>query len=396
MSEMSDVYGPTRIARAVLAAHAAGTLVAQYGLVERARPAALPALPRARLGVQANYLTDLGVRGMNEAAAFLDEHLRIQRLPDARDTVAAVKADEWVYRWVDECYSEDDLCALIDAQVCFAGAWELARELVTAVLTSARRPDSYGALLYVAVVAGGMADAPVDAGELFTKAIRAAPVPVEAMLTELRHAAYTLKRKGDPAAARTLLAELERHAREHAAQYRISPDDAATLRALAANLDALALLRLGEPEAAFTAVNTAADLIPRDGWVAVDRDAGFRYRCQIKTNVAQMMFKRDDADGALDVLFENLDENRRDHPDSVSETLTIAAYFCYRTGEWRKAVDLVSEAYPLIRREGSPARLLGCRKIAVGALHSWGKTTKTEHVLARSQQDPLGFDEALL
>ncbi|MEU7790673.1 hypothetical protein [Amycolatopsis sp. NPDC049159] len=389
-----DVHEPVRLARAVLRADGDGTLVAQYGLVARARPAALPVVPRTRLPVQANYISDLGVRGLAEAALFLDEHLRLQALPPADGE--PVSAETWADGWARGDLDDRDLCALVDAQVCFAGAWPLARVLVNAVFAADRVPDSFGALLIGAVVAAGDPATPLDTGDLFRRAVAAAPSEVDGMLTELRHAAWALKRKNDPAGALVRLAGLEVHARDAERRYRVSPADASTLCALAANLEALARLRQGDEDGARRAIDRAAALIPDDGWVAVDRDAGFRYRSQIRTNTAQLLVKRDDLPGALAVMRTNLEEGRRDDPDSVSETLSVMAYFAYLQREWDQAVELLTEAYGSVRLEGSPDRLRQCRKIAVAALHSCGREKEAQHVLDRSREDPLGFDETLL
>jgi tetratricopeptide (TPR) repeat protein len=389
-----DVHRPVRLARTVLQAACDGTLVAQYGLVERARPAALPVVPRTRLSVQANYISDLGVRGLDEAALFLDEHLRLQALSPADGDEASPEA--WASGWARGTHDERDLCALVDAQVSFAGAWPLAQALVNAVFTSSRVPNSFGTLLIGAVVAGGDPATPLDADELFRLAVDAAPSEVDGMLSELRHAAWTLKRRGDPAGALARLTDLETHARDAERQYRISPADASTLCALAANLEALARLRRRDPEGAQAAIDRATALIPDDGWVAVDRDAGFRYRSQIRTNAAQMLVKRNDLAGALAVMRTNLEEGRRDDPDSVSETLSVTAYFAYLHRDWNQALELLAEAYGAVRLEGSPNRLLQCRKIAVAALHSCDREKEAQHVLDRSREDPLGFDETLL
>ncbi|UOZ10698.1 hypothetical protein [Amycolatopsis sp. WQ 127309] len=392
MHRANDVLWPTRVARSVLQAHAEGTLIAQYGLVERAWPAALPAVPATRLGVQANYLTDLGVRGMDEAAVFLAEHLKLQELPEAGEPVERLVAAEWAARHATGEHSDTDLCAVIDAQVCFAGAWATARELVSAVLESGAPLRSPGALLYAAVVAGGDANPPV-ADELFKLAGKAAPREADALLVALRQAAYTLKRRARPQEALTLLAELVRDAGDAERRRALSPADAATVRALAMNLEALALLKSGRHDDAYKTVRHALTAIPREGWVLIDRDAGFRYRCQIRTNVAQMQFKRGDPAAAVRTLDDNLAENRVDHPESVGETLSIAAYFHYREQDFARALELISEAYRLIRLEGAPDRLRGCRKIAVAALHCGGRATEAEQVLRRVERDPLGFDE---
>ncbi|WP_370964249.1 hypothetical protein [Amycolatopsis sp. cg9] len=345
MQRPDDVRWPVRVARAVLHAQATGTLIAQYGLVERAWPAALPAVPATRLGVQANCLTDVGVRGMDEAAVFLAEHLKLQGLPEAGEPVERLSAGGWAARHAAGEHSDADFCAVIDAQACFAGAWATARELVSAVLESGGPPRSPGALLYAAVVAGGEANPPVPAAELFALAGKAAAREADALLVDLRLAAYTLKRLSHPPGALGRLAGLVRGTGDAERRHALSPADAATVRALAMNLEALALLKK--------------------------------------------------AAAAVRTLEDNLAENRAGHPESVGETLSIAAYFHYREQDLTRALELIAEAYRLVRRDGAPDRLRGCRKIAVAALHCGGRTAEAEQVQLRMARDPLGFDEEI-
>nr|ARU08076.1 hypothetical protein [uncultured bacterium] len=397
MDSTNDVFWATRTARTILDAEACGTLTARYGLVERARSAALPGLPHTRLPVQTNYLTDLGVRGMTEAAAFLDGHLRIQDLTShADDSIQPMKPSEWATRWADGQYREYDFCALIDAHVCFAGNWSMARELTTAVLSAAKPLGTHVALLYAAAAMASDADSVFDAEELFVRAAEATPAIVDSMLAELRLAAFVLKRRNEPSRALEILDRLRHRACDAESRYVISPADRMTMCALVANLAALAFIRQGEPREAFDSISNADELLPRDGWVMVERDAAHRYTSQVKTNLAQMLAKRGDSAAALRVMDENIAHNRASHPESLGETLSIAAYFHYRGNSFARALELISEAYRHVRLEGSPARLAKCRKIAVAALHTGGRAGEAERIIGRMHHDPLGFDDDIM
>nr|AGS49330.1 hypothetical protein [uncultured bacterium esnapd2] len=397
MGSTTDVFWATRTARTILNAQADGSLTARYGLVERAFPAALPALPRTRLAVQTNYLTDLGVRGMTEAAAFLDGHLRIQDLSaHADDSIPPTKPSEWATRWVDGHYRESDFCALVDAHVCFAGDWAMARELTSAVLSVAKPLTTHVSLLYAAAAMASDADSVFDAEELFGRAAKATPTDVDSMLAELRLAAFVLKRRNEPGRTLRILDELRRRAADAEARYVISPADRMTMWALVANLAALAFIRQGEPRKAFESISEADGLLPRDGWVMVERDAAHRYTSQVKTNLAQMLVKRGDSATALHVLDENIAHNRESHPESLGETLSIAAYFHYRQHSFTQALELIRETYRCVRLEGSPSRLEKCRKIAVATLHTSGESAEAERVIDRMRLDPLGFDEDIM
>lgn len=363
------------------------------GFIERARPAALGVLPRARSAVQSNFVTDLGVRASDDAATFLRHNLSRNPLgwDEGLDTGAA---------WPASGLDDDELAGLLDACVNFAGDWELARSICLAANADDRTDRGYATSLYVGAIlaATSSVDDPDGeaAGDWLRRAISQADSEVDAFMAGLRLAAWLLKRRGDAEAATRQLRDMFRDVCSWASRRRVSAADADAMRAVGLNLLALVYVRSGDSEAALETVQSASKLRDIDGLVTVDPDAVKRYHCQIRINVAQVLWLLGDHDEAIQTLVDNEELATSQHPDSLSEAQSTLAYYLYLAGAYDGALTFLSSSYQLVRREAAPRRLAQIRKVTAAALHRSGAVAEAEHVLDRLRWDPLGFDARLV
>ncbi|TIH27055.1 hypothetical protein D4765_18730 [Subtercola vilae] len=232
--------------------------------------------------------------------------------------------------------------------------------------------------------------------DLFQEAAENAPSVTDRCLVRLRSAAWRAKRKNDASSARAELVSIRRIARDALINGEIASADHDIISASTLNLEALTFVRAGENGPAAMLMDEAMDLCQNDLWVTLDYDAGYRYQTQIRTNVAQMAWKLADRQKALSFLEQNLSVTAHQHPSSRSESLSIAAYYYYLDTQHTFALSLAEEAYLIIAAEGSPNRLAKLRKVAVAILDSMQLTDEAAWVLARIEEDPLGFDSDLL
>ena len=140
-------------------------------------------------------------------------------------------------------------------------------------------------------------------------------------------------------------------------------------------------------------LRSAVDLCSSTHWVSIDRDAGYRYQTQIRTNLAQVLWKLELRAEAHQTLEANLNLTATVHTSSRSEAVSIAAYYLYLHGRFEAGRRHVTEAIRLIAREGAPSRLSKTRKIAAAICDSMGDHEMTNVYLAAITTDPTGLAE---
>ncbi|WP_136643816.1 hypothetical protein [Subtercola vilae] len=388
------------MATSVLALEPAASL--KPALLERASSAALGQIPVTRRSSQPNYISDLGLRALPDPFDFLQ--LSLKSFPEFH----ALLSDERLGRGVDRVHlawkngagTDGDLAGVLDAYVSFAGLWGHARALALRVADDVRRPSEYRTQLYLAAILAATTGASNSHDhtvmDLFQEAAENAPSVTDRCLVRLRSAAWRAKRKNDASSARAELVSIRRIARDALINGEIASADHDIISASTLNLEALTFVRAGENGPAAMLMDEAMDLCQNDLWVTLDYDAGYRYQTQIRTNVAQMAWKLADRQKALSFLEQNLSVTAHQHPSSRSESLSIAAYYYYLDTQHTFALSLAEEAYLIIAAEGSPNRLAKLRKVAVAILDSMQLTDEAAWVLARIEEDPLGFDSDLL
>lgn len=391
---------PCVLATSVLGIEAVSPL--KSALLERASSASLGKVPVARRSSQPNYISDLGLRAVSDPFDFL--RLSIQSSSKLSALIDYERLNLGVDRiflaWERGTGTDIDLAGILDAYVSFAGLWGHARGLALRVVDGQRSPSEYRTRLYLAAILAATTGANRSEDEavmnLFHAAVDSAPTVTDQCLVQLRIAAWQAKRRHDPVAARAELVSIRRTAREAFINGEIAAADRDIISASTLNLEALTLVQSGANDAAADLLEKALDLCQNDLWVTVDRDAGYRYQTQIRTNVAQLAWKLDDHQKALTFLEKNLSVTAQQHPSSRSESLSIAAYYYYLDAQHSAALCLAKEAYKVISVEGSPNRLAKLRKIAVAMLDSMSLTGDASWVLSRIMEDPLGFDPELL
>jgi hypothetical protein len=344
--------------------------------------------------LQLNYITDLGVRFSREPKVFLEASLKTLGL--------------WGQGWqswerrVTSRFGELDssyLVGLLDASVNFAGDWSSAASL--AALSIKYPHNDYWLYLYSAVVQAAMDDGiKIDGCQIeaqFSGAIISARSEPDLFMAGLRQAAWTLKRRRQFDEALDQIAELVSTAESWKASRRIASDDLSALRATALNLKALVWVNQERNHEALEMVQEAARLAASsEQFVTVNPDAVRRYRCQIMINLAQVYWKLDKKDQTLSVLKQNEEYAARAHEGSLSEAISIRAYYSYSCGDYSTALALTRRGYGFLRQEGCPNRLASLRKVAVASLAMQGQQDFAQSVAERIVLDPLGFDDDIL
>ncbi|MGH3912907.1 MAG: ABC transporter ATP-binding protein [Pseudonocardiaceae bacterium] len=296
--------GPAVLASSVCRLHYTGRLQAKRALIDRAVPAALPAIPVTRKTSQPNYITDLGLRIYAEAAEFLRLHVDLN--PELRDSTMlefGSAVAEIAAAWKSGELTERELSAYLDATVSLAGDWTHANEIVRATCTGDRMPDSYLLCTYAgAICAATDQPARLDTPEssparLLLRAVEAASSPVDKCFGLLRVAAWKLKRKKRRDECLHHLEQIRSLAGDAWRNRRVSSADRDLIHAVCDNLQAFAEFLSGDVDAAVATINRALRLVRNDEWVAVEHDAALRYRTQIRTNVAQLRWKTGDRPG---------------------------------------------------------------------------------------------------
>lgn len=389
----SRVYWPTQLAQVVLAADSAGTSV-HDALIDRAVPAALNLIPRTRLASQPNYISDIGLRPLSDPGELLQLHSFDINLPDR-----AQRVNEVITGWDSGSMSDTSAMALLDAVVCFAGEWEDARLIGLGIARNDRSIQDNRLAAYVAAVLAATTvpdscdDDLTATGDLFELAASLAPTISDKAMIQLRAATWHAKRRGQVNETIDTLARIRTDIHRAQAHGEMSEADRDIIVALTMNLEALLAVRTGYLDRALTLMRSAVDLCSSTHWVSIDRDAGYRYQTQIRTNLAQVLWKQGLRAEAHQTLEANLNLTATVHTSSRSEAVSIAAYYLYLDGRFEAGRRHVTEAIRLIAREGAPSRLSKTRKIAAAICDSMGDHAMTNVYLGAITTDPMGLAE---
>ena len=363
-----------------------------YPLVRRAQVAALPALPMGDSIEAPSYLMDLGLRRWPDPKRVFDGTLatnrslaeRWRRLAERQDDAVVMRVRQWE---VGHCASQA-ISADLETMVQFTGDQAMASVLAGAIGSSVREIDS--PRLAVACAATLCSEQPKTSMKLLSQASALVTDPVSKFLVGLRLAALSIKRLKDYDLANNLLKQLSTMGVAAVAGHVVSEADGHAMRALILNLQALVEVQQGQMLDAVDTMDKAANIMPPDGFVRVTRDMADRYRSQVRANVAQALWLAGQESKAVARINEHSSITRREHPYSLSEALTVAAFFNELARGHTLALSYCHEAERLLVREGAPGRLANCRRIAVVALNGMGKTARAQKLARAIPKDPMG------
>lgn len=320
------------------------------------------------------YLTDLGVRRFSDPSLFYRAHMElgawtIRIVPeDTRDLLLSAPLS--------------DLAWQLDALILLTGDYDTGTAVVTARAHEIVASDDARLRIYAGVLLAAAGD--VGCRPMLREVARLPVGGSTAFMALHRLAAAEIKRFGDPRAAIEALADAE------ASLVDLGPSDRAALLSVAANLRALALLKLGDPRAAESELDRARDLVSLTNLVQVHAAEASRYLAQEHINVAQMQIGSRPAK-AVESLQESVQFCRAHARDYVSEALAALAVGCFHASEFQRAVEAAQEAVDLLAFEAAPSRLRATREVAIGSFARLGRMDEARMVLAELRNDPLGF-----
>lgn len=379
------------LARDVLSAlDAAPDLKMPKALKARALMAAVPHIPTVRSHFAPNFGSDLGVRISTDPQDFLGPALQAMQIE--QPTHSAAMAADFAAAWESDKLTESEFVANMDTLISFAGQWAAASEIAARVVTSTKRPTTYRAWTYLGAAA--VASGSNYAGELYREAsVSSDATAASTAMSVIRGAAWAIKRNQDEVGGRKMLDALLMDVSDWAHENRISEADRDVLSAVALNLRALVAVRSKDVEAAMSDLDRAKSLIEADGVVVVGDNERRRYRAQITVNMTQLFCKQNSLSNASDSMRTLTDWTRTNHPESLSEALTVCGYVSYLQSNYEESERDLREATHLIADEGAPSRLLVARKIRAVSLAKLGKHEEAEALVLAAEMDPIGLSE---
>jgi hypothetical protein len=214
--------------------------------------------------------------------------------------------------------------------------------------------------------------------------------PSARFMVGLRMAALAVKRLRDHAGAEVLLKQLTTAAHAAVNNRAVSDADGAAMMALILNLKALVEVQQDRLLDSVATMRLAADTMPEDGFVKLSEDMADRYRGQVRANVVQALWLSGQESSAVAAVNQHATVTRGEHPYSLSEALTLAAYFNELAGRHTLSLSYCHEAERMLGKEGAPSRLAVCRRIAAAALAGSGKVGRAEKLARSLPKDPLG------
>jgi hypothetical protein len=363
-----------------------------YPLLRRAQLAALPALPAESSVTLPAVLLDLGLRRWRDPQLLFAGGL--ERDPELAGWWEQLKVGQdqaiahQVGLWESGEKHSSSIGADLESLIVFTGdnsaGIGLARHLAAAV-----RPLDTPRLAVATATMTAMDD-PAEAYKLLDRAWELALTPLAQFLIRLRQVALLIKRLYDYGAARNLITALQTAAGAALGGYIVSEADAAGMEALLLNLRALIEVREDDVLTAVDTMDRAARIMPDDGFVVVSEDMADRYRAQVRINVVQTLWLAGRRAEAVQRINSHVAVTRSEHPYSLSEALLVAAYINFLGGEHGMALSYCMEAERHVAAEGTPTRLMMCRRIAAGALARLGKTRRAQILARQMVKDPLG------
>ncbi|WP_448059239.1 hypothetical protein [Cellulomonas hominis] len=384
-----------RLAREALALGPGAGLPAVF--LHRAQLAAIPASPAQSFVETPAHLIDLGVRRWREPQVFFEESLRLRPEWQGRWSALVADQDSAMERvlagWRQGAVSAPEVEAVTESLAVFTGDLVTAGRLADGVLAAERPVDDVRLAVVLATLICW--PRPGDAVALLHRAAALSRTIIGGYLVQLRIAAVLSKRADRQDEAMAVLDRVEHDVLAAGARHRMAAADQGAIRALVANLRALVNLRRGDRAGALAAVTESAGLMPDGGFVLVSRDMADRYRAQVRINLCLMYLLLGRGHEAVAAADLHVRATRREHPYSLSEALTVAAYVHQQQGVPAMALSYCREAEPLLRREGAPVRLRLCRQVAVAALAAAGRSTKAAALARALAADPLGLRRLL-
>jgi len=339
-----------------------------------------------------SYLMDLGLRRWPDPKRVFDATLaanrpkadRWRRLAERQGDAVVMRVRQWE---VGQCGSPA-ISADLETLVLFTGDHATATVLAGAISSSVRQIDWPRLAVACAAVLAG--DQPKTAMKLLSQASGLVSDPVSKFLVGLRLAALAIKRLKDFDLAGNLLKQLSTMAVAGMAGHVVSEADGHAMRALVLNLQALIEVQQDLMLDAVDTMDKAAKIMPDDGFVRLGSDMADRYRAQVRVNQVQALWLAGQESKAVALINEHSSITRREHPYSLSEALTVSAFFNELANGHTLALSYCHEAERLLTREGAPGRLASCRRIAVAALYGMGKTARAQKLARAIPKDPLG------
>lgn len=357
--------------------------IGAVGFTERARLAAGIIEPRTIL--TPTYLTDLGVRRFTDLTTFYRLNARL--IPGLDEQRRSVRIDAGSRTESD--VDLDAVASILDAVVVFWGDYDLAENLARSLGSQTPMASSYTFLTYSAHLHA--ATTPALAVKLLLMAKKSAATPTLAFTSDLRRSAIVLKRQRDPEGARKLLRTVRDGLTVLTETHQATSSDVATMSAMTLNLEALALIRLGQAEDAWEAITHARDAIRASGLNIVGEPEARRYRTQIVGNAARLAWLLERRKLALQLWRENHETASQDDHYSRGETTFGLAYGLYLSGDYDASAVMARAAALRICREAGPDRLAVARKVWAAAAARAGRMDEARWILATEQKDPLGL-----
>jgi uncharacterized protein (DUF1778 family) len=387
---VSDLILPhVTFARQVLEDLAVGL---PYPFVRRAQIAALPALPQQNTIEAPSFLMDMGLRRWRDPQVLFKSSLAKQPALKRSWATLADKQDEALVlqarAWESEHRSTGEISADLESLTIFTGD-DAAGSAFAELLDSAVKPIDSARLATAMATMLSLTD-PRRSYELLQHAAAISADPVSHFLVDLRIVALLIKRLHDYDGALALIKDLTKVASSALTHHIVSEADAEAMQVLLLNLRALVEVRQDRLFESLTTMERAQAQMPDDGFVVVPTDMADRYRAQVRINVAQALWITGRESEAVTAINRHASITRSEHPYSLSEALAVAAYLNELFGEHSLALSYCLEAERLLMREGAPARLAMCRRVAVSALNGMGKRGRAEKLARAIPRDVLG------
>lgn len=358
-------------------------------LLARAAIASVGSVPVTRTHLSPNYGSDLGLRKSDDPQVFLFAAAGEINV-DAKSRIRSWDASQFLRAWESESMTEAQAAGHLDMLISFAGMWDEAATCADSLSVSKRVPSAARLLTYMGAALSSAGS--TTAGQLFISAAHARDaLPAVHWMSEIRLCAWYAKRRNDPERAANLLQKLRANLALEVKNSVISPGDGAVLSGVSLNLEALTAVKRKDPSTAHRLLQEASELLQQAPLVMVGEDERRRYFVQVQVNIGQLHAQLGEYAQALEQLRRNLEWTRANHPESLSEAISLTGYLEYLNKRWPRAIELLSEAERLIAAEGAPSRLALVRKNLAAALFQNGEHEAAETMLTAVSTDVTGL-----
>jgi hypothetical protein len=331
-----------------------------------------------------NYLTDLGLRRLEEARQYFEAQILdsvdpqtvaevLRALPVIDACLASLGRRVGLDLEVADlpCIRVEDAppivtAAILDFYVNKLGSWDDGLRIASAIAGSehaySTSQDGRYLLLLVANVLATHANP--RCRELYGLLRDLSGPGYERFFFQFRLAAAEIKRLRDATRAAEALA----HARDLIDEFEnagLNAQDQAFCRALVCNLEALACVRQHDAARAEDLMLMAVQLLdsaPEDQ-IALDPNMANRYRVQIHENRALLAAVQKDWTLATLRMRIALHTAQRQHPYSLDESLSHMGYYLIQTNQFAEALQHLAAAERLLATKQVPLRTREVRKM---------------------------------